>query len=85
MATIVLLTARGSSAAPKQGTLEPFLAAWSGGDWVAMRTLVADPPAKFAAQRSGAQRAGGEFGSLTAGRVRQSGAQARRLQLGFHA
>ena len=39
----------GASAPPKPGpTLSAFLGAWSRGDWSAMRSEVADPPADFA-------------------------------------
>ena len=43
-----LLAGCGGSAPPKPGpTLHRFLTAWGHGDWSAMRTLVADPPADF--------------------------------------
>ena len=79
LATIVLLAACGSSSTP-QGTLEPFLTDWSRGDWPAMRTLVADPPADFAAANAAAFRVlGASSARFTAGRVRQSGVRASAL------
>jgi hypothetical protein len=79
LATIVLLAACGSSSTP-QGTLEPFLTDWSRGDWPAMRTLVADPPADFAAANAAAFSVlGASSARFTAGRVRQSGVRASAL------
>ncbi|MGO9974583.1 MAG: penicillin-binding transpeptidase domain-containing protein [Solirubrobacteraceae bacterium] len=79
MTTIVLLAACGSSATP-QGALEPFLRAWSRGDWAAMRALVADPPADFAAANAAVFSAlGVSSARFAAGRVRQSGARASAL------
>ncbi len=43
-----VLAACSSSSTP-QATARSFLAAWAGRDWHAMRSLVADPPANFAA------------------------------------
>ncbi len=75
----MLLAACGASSTP-QGTLEPFLTNWSRGDWATMRTLVAEPPADFAAANAAAFSAlGVSSARFTAGRVRQSGARASTL------
>ena len=82
---MVALAACGSSSTP-QSTLGPFLTDWSRGDWTAMRTLVADPPADFASANAAAFSVlGVSSARFTAGRVTQSGstasAGARALRL----
>jgi len=73
---MVALAACGSSSTP-QSTLGPFLTDWSHGDWAAMRTLVADPPADFASANAAAFSVlGVSSARFTAGRVRQSGSTA---------
>jgi len=69
----VLVAACGGSSAKPQSTLNPFLSAWSRGDWAAMRRLVARPPADFAAANQRAFAAlGVTHATFTAGRVVQS-------------
>ena len=69
----MLVAACGGSSAKPQSTLNPFLSAWSRGDWAAMRRLVARPPADFAAANQRAFAAlGVTHATFTAGRVVQS-------------
>ena len=76
LATMIALAACGSSSTP-QRTLGPFLNDWSRGDWAAMRTLVADPPADFRSVNAAVFSAlGVSSARFTPGQVRQSGATA---------
>ncbi|HEY1642910.1 MAG TPA: penicillin-binding transpeptidase domain-containing protein [Streptosporangiaceae bacterium] len=57
-------------AAPPRAALSRYLAAWSRGDWAAMRGLTAGPPAGFASVNAAAFRAlGVTRASFTVGRI----------------
>jgi cell division protein FtsI/penicillin-binding protein 2 len=74
---VVALTACGGSSSTPQSTLHRYLTAWSHGDWAAMRTLVAAPPATFTTANAAAFAAlGVRSASFSAGRVTQKGAKA---------
>ena len=69
----VLVAACGGSGPTPKSTLDPFLNAWSRGDWAAMRRLVAHPPADFVAANAAAFKAlGVTHATFTAGPVVQS-------------
>jgi cell division protein FtsI/penicillin-binding protein 2 len=78
VAALVALSACGGSSSTPQQTLHSYLAAWSQGDWAAMRKLVAAPPATFTTANAAAFSALGVTGAtFDAGRTSQSGAKAR--------
>jgi cell division protein FtsI/penicillin-binding protein 2 len=78
VAAVVALSACGGSSSTPQQTLHRYLAAWSHGDWPAMRKLVATAPATFTAANAAAFSALGVTGAIfDAGRVSQSGAKAQ--------
>ena len=69
----VLVAACGGSGPTPAATLNPFLNAWSRGNWAAMRRLVAHPPADFVAINAAAFRGlGVTHATFTAGPVVQS-------------
>jgi cell division protein FtsI/penicillin-binding protein 2 len=69
----LLVAACGGSSPTPKSTLDPFLSAWSRGDWTAMRRLVVHPPANFVSANAAAFKAlGVTHASFTAGPVVQS-------------
>ena len=69
----VLVAACGGSGPTPKSTLDPFLSAWSRGDWAAMRRLVVHPPANFVSANAAAFKAlGVTHATFTAGPVVQS-------------
>ena len=58
VSAVVLVSACGGSSSSPQTTLSHYLAAWSRGDWAAMRSQVLDPPGGFTSVNSQA------FGAL---------------------
>src|ERR1700753_152115 len=76
VAVVALSPCGGSSSTPQQ-TLHNYLAAWSHGDWAAMRKLVATPPPTFTAANAAAFSAlGVQAAAFSAGRVSESGSKA---------
>ncbi|MFZ1993644.1 MAG: penicillin-binding transpeptidase domain-containing protein [Solirubrobacteraceae bacterium] len=72
------LAACGGSSSTPQSTLNRYLAAWSHGDWAAMRKLVAAPPATFTSVNADAFSAlGVRTASFSAGRLSQKGSKAQ--------
>jgi hypothetical protein len=72
-----VLAACGGSSSTPQHTLHSYLAAWSHGDWAAMRKLVATPPATFTTANARAFSAlGVTSAAFGAGRVTQKGSKA---------
>jgi cell division protein FtsI/penicillin-binding protein 2 len=75
---VVALNACGGSSSTPRSTLHNYLTAWSRGEWAAMRTLVATPPATFTTANAGAFSAlGVKTATLSAGRVSQKGSKAQ--------
>jgi cell division protein FtsI/penicillin-binding protein 2 len=75
---VVAVSACGGSASTPQHTLHSYLAAWSRGDWAAMRKLVASPPSTFTAANAQAFSAlGVTTAAFSAGRVTEKGSKAR--------
>jgi cell division protein FtsI/penicillin-binding protein 2 len=75
-ATLMLASCGGSSSTP-QATLRAFLADWSRQNWPAMKRLVADPPADFAATNAAAFTGlGVRTAGFGPGRVVKSGSRA---------
>jgi len=69
-AAVALVSACGGSSSSPQTTLSQYLAAWSNGDWSAMRAQVLDPPADFTAVNAQAFGALGiSHASFAAGRI----------------
>ena len=69
----LLVAACGGSSPTPTSTLDPFLNAWSRGDWAAMRRLVSRPPADFVSANAAAFKAlGVTHATFTAGPVVQS-------------
>ena len=72
-----MLAACGGSSSTPQHTLHSYLAAWTHGDWAAMRKLVATPPATFTTANARAFSAlGVTSAAFGAGRVTQKGSKA---------
>jgi len=77
VAAVVLSACGGSSSTP-QHTLHSYMAAWSHGDWAAMRKLVATPPATFTSANAAAFSAlGVKAATFSAGRMSQNGSKAQ--------
>ena len=75
---VVGLTACGGSSSTPQHTLHSYMAAWSRGDWAAMRKLVATPPATFTTANAAAFSAlGVKTAALSAGQVSRKGSKAQ--------
>jgi cell division protein FtsI/penicillin-binding protein 2 len=71
--TCLLVAACGGSSPTPKTALDPFLSAWSRGNWTAMRRLVTSPPADFVSVNAAAFKAlGVTRGTFTAGPVVQS-------------
>ena len=72
-ALALVMSACGGSHASPQTTLTRYLAAWTTGDWAAMRVQVADPPADFQSANAAVFSAlGVTRATFTAGRVTTS-------------
>jgi hypothetical protein len=77
-AATILLSGCGHKAPTAGSALSGYLANWGNGDWAAMRSQVASPPANFTAVNSGVFSAlGVKHASFTAGTVITSGKTAR--------
>jgi len=77
LATALTLAACGGSSSTPQHTLHSYLAAWTHGDWAAMRKLVATPPATFTTANAQAFSAlGVTTATLNAAPITQKGSKA---------